>query len=384
MKKSDFAAFIVYIAMFALALLVGLFVIRGAISDWGIQNSILVVVLSIMVGVVFNALLLELGHLLGAKAGGYLISMWSVLGLTFKKQKDGKFHFSLSGFEGLTGETKVVPKDIKKSSLSAYIAFPLLGYLLEVIAGVVLMAWANREHVVNSSNKLGWLYIGSIVAITIGGMIYFYNIFPARVDAVTDGYRMTFLNKAINRQAYNQLLIADDKKRLGLPLGEAPIYDDVTDFTAALNTKAVYEAIDKENYRGAIQIVQKSLDSVEHLSQSTKDEAMAMKLSLVLLTTRREDGETYYQGIDNNQRKYIASFPDIVALRCYILISGIIENSLNETNYGLDKVEKLLKRVDEDHKKTEMNLINLSLTRIRLLHPDWKLDYDSDKQEPTK
>ena len=127
-----------------------------------------------------------------------------------------------------------------------------------------------------------------------------------------------------------------------------------------------------------------SVQVIDLIKEVGKNHCVIMKLSLVLLTTRREDGETYYQGIDNNQRKYIASFPDIVALRCYILISGIIENSLNETNYGLDKVEKLLKRVDEENKKTEMNLINLSLTRIRLLHPDWKLDYDSDKQEPVK
>jgi len=384
MKKSDFAAFIVYIAMFALALLVGLFVIRGAIEEWKVSNSILVVVLSIMVGVVFNALLLEAFHFLGAKAGGYLISMWCVLGLAFKKQKNGKFKFSLSSFDGLTGETKVVPKDLKKSSLSAFIAFPLLAYLLEVIAGVILMAWANRDYTVNSSTSLGWLYIGSVIVMAVGGMIYFYNIFPARLDAITDGYRMTILNKPINRQAYNQLLLEEDKRRLGLPIGEAPVYDDVTDFTASINRSAVYAAIDKEDYRGAIKIVQKTLDTPERLSQTTKDEAMAMKLSLVLLTTRREDGDTYYQGIDNNQRKYIASLPDIVALRCYVLISGILENSFNETNYGLNKVEKLLKNVEEANKKTELSLVNLSVTRIRLLHPDWHLDYDLDKSEPVK
>jgi hypothetical protein len=93
MKKSDFAAFIVYVLMFALAMLVGFLVIRGIVSDansWGIHNPILLVILSVVVAVIFNALLLEFGHLLGAKAGGYTISMWCLFGLAFKKQPNGQ------------------------------------------------------------------------------------------------------------------------------------------------------------------------------------------------------------------------------------------------------------------------------------------------------
>ena len=40
MKKNDFAAFIVYVLMFALAVLIGLLVIRGVVSDatnWGMK-----------------------------------------------------------------------------------------------------------------------------------------------------------------------------------------------------------------------------------------------------------------------------------------------------------------------------------------------------------
>jgi hypothetical protein len=45
---------------------------------------------------------------------------------------------------------------------------------------------------------------------------------------------MTILNKPINRQAYNQMLIARNRadNHLALP---APVYDDVTDFTWSLN-----------------------------------------------------------------------------------------------------------------------------------------------------
>ncbi|OPZ35199.1 MAG: hypothetical protein BWY98_00802 [Tenericutes bacterium ADurb.BinA155] len=379
MKKNDFAAFIVYVLMFALAMLIGFLVIRGIVSEansWGIKNAILLVILSVIVGVIFNALLLEFGHLLGAKAGGYTISMWCLFGLAFKKQPNGKFKFTISSFDGLTGETRVVPKDVKKSSLSAYIVFPLLGFLLEIIGCVILMAFAERDkNTSGTASAIGWMYLSAIVFMTVGGMIYLYDIFPAHLDAETDGYRMTILNKPINREAYNQMLIARNRTDNHLAPLPAPVYDDVTDFTWSLNVLAVYDAILREKYIEAIKIVQRTLDTSERVSQATKDEAMAMKLSIVLLTLKRDDGKIYYdENCNNEQRKYIATLPDVVTARCYILISGVLDGNQNETNYAIDKLDKLLKKVPDVAKPGELKLLNLSLTRVKTLHPDWTLD----------
>lgn len=375
MKKSDFASFVVYVLMLALALLVGLLVIRPAVSEWNINNSILVILLSALAGIIINSLLIEGFHALGAKAGGYFITSFVVLGLGVKRQADGKHKFAFSGFEGLTGETKVVPKDIKKSSLSPMIVLPLLAYLIEVVVLIIVIALVSRQKNMGNTN-LGWLYIGSIVTLTAGGMIYIFNYFPAHLDVETDGYRMVVLNKAINKQAYNTLLLAEDKAKQGLPADPVPVYDEVTDFTYSLNQIAVYQAVEKEDYRGAIKIVSKTFESPDHISQSIKNEAMAMKLSLVLLTTKREDGATYYQGIDNDQRKYIAELNDAASLRCYLLVAGVVEGSMNETNYALDKVEKIFKKTPDTAKKAERSLIELSFNRIHLLHPDWTLDFD--------
>lgn len=379
MKKSDFAAFIVYVLMFALAMLVGFLVIRGIVSDansWGIHNPILLVILSVVVAVIFNALLLEFGHLLGAKAGGYTISMWCLFGLAFKKQPNGKFKLGISNFEGLTGETRVVPKDVKKSSLSAYMVFPLLGFLLEIIACVIIMAFAQRDkNTYGTSSAIGWLYLAGIIFMTVGGMVYLYDIFPARLDAETDGYRMTILNKPINRLAYNQMLLARNRADNHLAPLPAPVYDDVTDFTWSLNVLAVYDAVLRDKYIEAIKIVQRTLDTSEKVSQATKDEAMAMKLSIVLLTLKRDDGKIYYdENCNNDQRKYLATLPDVVTARCYILISGVLDGNQSETNFAIDKLDKLIKKIPEEQKAGEMKLLNLSLTRVKTLHPDWSYD----------
>ena len=91
MKRNDFAVFMAYVCMFAVALLVGLLVIRPIMSDYGASfpiNFVVLVVLSLIVGIVVNGLLLEGGHLLGAKIGGYEVLSCVVFMIGVKK-KDG-------------------------------------------------------------------------------------------------------------------------------------------------------------------------------------------------------------------------------------------------------------------------------------------------------
>jgi hypothetical protein len=101
---------------------------------------------------------------------------------------------------------------------------------------------------------------------------------------------------------------------------------------------------------------------------------MAMKLSLVLLTTRRDGGLTYYEeNVENPQRKYLATLPDAPALRSYLLVAGVLEGSETETNYALERAPKIMKNVPESRKVIEEKLLGLTLQRIKTLHPTWKL-----------
>ena len=75
MKKNDFATIIAYVLMLGVAILMGLLVIKPVLDEFGnaINGSIhyiVLVILSLMAGVVLNALLLEFGHLLGALSLG--------------------------------------------------------------------------------------------------------------------------------------------------------------------------------------------------------------------------------------------------------------------------------------------------------------------------
>ena len=390
MKRNEFATILAYVGMLAIALLVGFLVIRPILIDWSSSNKILSVIISLVVGILINALFIELGHLLGAKVGRYEVYSFCVLGLCFKKGKEGKWKFALSNFDGLTGETKISPKDVKKATSSGIIAFPLFFYLLEVIIGVILMAVSSRLVTgaggTTADPDAVWLRIASVIVLAVGGMIYLYDYFPAHLDSETDGYRMVLLSKKMNKEAYNQLLLNRYNAAMGLPLVAYPIYEAVTDYTAQVNMDRVYSELAQNNFGPAILIIQKTLDTEERISASTRSEAMALKLSLVLLTTKRDAGLEYYENIENEDRRYLAEFFNAPSLRAYLLVSGVLEGSETETNYALDKAAKVLKRVPEGRKEVEERLMELTVKRIQTLHPSWKLNpwKDEPKQPQEK
>ena len=117
MKKEDVSGIVVYLLIMALAVLFGLNVLRAHYANSELGNYyFLFVIGAILVGVVFNAIIFELAHRLGAKVGRYQVISVNVLGVLFFKE-DKKLRMKFSGYDGLTGETKIVPmKDVKKDN----------------------------------------------------------------------------------------------------------------------------------------------------------------------------------------------------------------------------------------------------------------------------
>ena len=117
MKKSELMSYLVYAIILAVIVLVGLFAVRPIMTEYAAfapLNSIVFIILAIVVGGLFNAILVELGHLLGALIGHYKVYSWIVFWLGFA-EKDGKMKGAIRSFDGLTGETKIYPTSEKSS-----------------------------------------------------------------------------------------------------------------------------------------------------------------------------------------------------------------------------------------------------------------------------
>ena len=146
MKKEDITGLIVYLIIIALAVIFGFTVLQTHSSESTLDGIwyALYIVGAVLAGVLFNATLFELGHIIGAKVGKYLILSVNILGFTFYREQD-KFKFRFSSFDGLTGETKIVPKKGFEDKANPYpfLFFGSLFFAVEAIAIMVSFASAS-------------------------------------------------------------------------------------------------------------------------------------------------------------------------------------------------------------------------------------------------
>lgn len=377
MKKEDIASFIVYLLMIAFALILGFTLIRSTFSSIRSlpMNSFLFAFLIILVGLAVNALGLEVGHVLGGLLGGYSIVSFNVFGLCFYK-KEGKTKFGFKSFDGLTGETILAPKS-DKANPKAYVWLPLFMYLIELIVCIVLYS-LGIEKVNENGSPLPMLALISVIFIAISSMIALYNFVPVRLDSMTDGYRLTLISKKVNIEAYNELMRVENLQREGKEVDKIKVFEEVTDFTASMNLMTVYNYLSKKDYQEATKLIDMMTVEPEKISRTTYCRLMAQKLYIKILTEPIDDVRKYYdEQIDDKLRRFISNDMSMESLRAYVLIAGVLDESVGEVEYANSKKAKALKRSLPSRAKIEEQLYSDALNKIFELHPEYKKELEA-------
>jgi hypothetical protein len=380
MKKNDLWSWLVYALMVLIIVVVGWFIVRPILNNENTVlpiNAIALVLLSVAVGIIVNAFVMELGHLTGASMGNYAIASWIVLGFGFKRDRKGKMQFVFASFDGLTGETRIVPKDVQKSNAKHYIYLPLVYFLLEVIICVGFIV-VSSSMISDGDYSWSWVKIAAIIDLAVGGVIFFYDIFPVRLDSMNDGCRLAILNNPANKLAYNQMLITQDKIERGEPLDDTPVYDQVTDFTAEINNAAIYRKLASSDFDGALSVIEKTIASKSLVSLGVYQDAIAQKVSILLLTKPLSGAKDFFINLPLEDKKYIAQLTTMPSIRAYLLASALIEESYSESLVALSKVESLRKKINEQQTPVEEKLLKLSVQKIKDIHADW----DFSQYEP--
>lgn len=383
MKKNDINALVVYVIMLAIAIVTGLVFIRPTFAEFNasipLNNGFLFILLSVLGSILFNATIIELGHVIGAKVGGYEIYSVCVLWFSLKKRK-GKMRFRIANFDGLTGETKVTPKDVSKSNPKPAIYFPMLFLLLEVIANIFLISFASVLQ--DSNNSWPWWKAFAIVFLAAAFMIYIYQIFPAQLDNKNDGYLFAILTNQTNKEAYNNMLLSEYKMAIGEEVGELPVYDKVTDYTSRINDLTFYKKLDNLEYAEAIAICEKTISCENDVSDRVFFTAVSNKVSLMILSNQIEEAREYWISQKHDTKKTVLTGFNAPSVRAYMLISAILDASETETKRALELAEGSIRTSATNKKSVEEKLINISFDEIVKAHPDWDLsEYQDDPEE---
>ena len=373
MKKEDVSGIVVYILILAVAVVFGITVLRVHAENCGLDTMVYIFYIlgAIVTGVILNAILFEVAHIVGAKAGRYLILSVNILGLLWYKDED-KTKFKFSGFDGLTGETKIYPKkDAKKEpNPSPFLLFGTLFYVIELIIVVVLFAILNKGPADTSTNVAYFL----LVVVVIGGMILVYNILPFKLDAITDGYRMRLTTNAANKKAFNELLRVEYAINHGESEVEIATFSEITNFTAELNLNKVYVLLEKKQFKEAEELIDIILNGKATISEKVYVRARAQKIYINIFTKPLEEAKEFYDNeVPMNERRAISNDISMVSIRTYLLMSGLLDGSKSECLLAINNVRKCFNSTPKQRQKVEADLFNEALAKIDELHPTWKL-----------
>ena len=372
MKKEDVSGIIVYLLILAIAVVFGLTILREYSSQW---DSVLVYILfifgAILSGVILNSVMFEGAHILGAKAGRYQILSVNILGLLWYKDGE-KSKFKFSSYDGLTGETRILPKkDAKKEpNPSPYLLFGTLFYVVEIVVAVVLFT-LQKELKNEIFTRISYFIL--VIAV-IGGMILIYNILPFKLDATTDGYRMRMTSNKANKIAFNELLRVEEAVRQGETDVEVATFSEITNFTAELNLNKVYLLLDKKEFEEAEKLIDIIIAGKDTISEKVYIRARAQKIYINIFTKSLGDAKAYYeQEVPMSERRRLSSDMSMVSVRTYLLMSGLLDNSKSECIIAINNVRRCFNNTPKQRRQTEATLFNEALKKVDEAHPNWKL-----------
>ena len=374
MKKEDITGLIVYLIIIALAIIFGLTVLQTHNSESSLQGFqyVLYIIGAVVVGAVFNGILFELAHVLGAKIGKYDIISVCVLGFCFYKD-NGKTKFKFGSFDGLTGETKIVPKEgmVDKANPYPYLFFGSFFFVIEAIAVMIIFSvFRTAEDYGLRDIAYGVLTVGAI-----GLVILLYNILPIHIDSMTDGYRLTMVSNPKNKAAFNELLRVEYEISQGNTNVEVKVFDEITNLTADLNLNRVYALLDKREYRAAEEILDKIIEAKEEVSEKVYIRARAQKIYINLYTRNLEEAKEYYEKeVPVSERREISNDVSMASIRAYLLMSGLLDKSRSECIIALNNVYRAFKHTPKNRQHTEITLFNEALEKVVAAHPDWELE----------
>jgi len=368
MRKEDVYSLLVYGVMIVIALFVGLEVIAPSFEVTHISGTTQYVFAlgSIAVGFFINVILLELGHVIGAKIGGYNILSVNILGFCLYKH-EGKWRLGFRSFDGLTGETKITPN---RANASPYpnLWFGLILFVAEFLIGLVAYSFIPIDL---------WIRYAIIVVIAIGGMLMLYNVMPLKLDTMNDGYRLALISKGVNVNAYNELMRIERTLSEGQEPTDIQTFSEITTLTAQVNLYRIYQLLGLGAFEEAESIIDTIIAQPDKLNDVTNSRVYSQKIYIRLLQSSKEEGIAFYNSkLNSRQKKFLASDLSMESLRAYLLVAGTVEDSQSECIYVLERKASAVKRsVEPGRKDVELALFEKAFNKVKEAHPDWTFTY---------
>ena len=376
MKKESIFGLLMYLLIFAFAVVYGLTVLQTHFrysAMTAVWQYAIYIIGCILVGILISSILFEVGHALGAKVGGYRIVKFTILYFSIYLE-NGKYRFGFRKFNGLTGETLVVPNYSKKEKPSPY-PYLLYGPIFNIswfIGTIIAFVYFNNGQAFDGDVAYAFLTVGLISAI-----LFIYDIVPFKTDTTTDGYLLATLAKNKNVQGFNELLEAKNLTDDAKITTTKNVKKEPTLNTNTVEAKVVSLSllIDEKKYEDANKLIEEIYTRKDELTTKLCLEAEEQKIYIKIMTTEYDEMLEYYNNeVPLSLKRDISADHSLVGIRTYILMAGLFDKSRSECALALSKVAKAYKNTLPSRKHPELVLFNDALEKVCNAHPKWGLD----------
>jgi hypothetical protein len=364
MKKEDILTLVVYAMMVAIAIFVGVNIIAPAFVILGITgvSQYIYATITIFFAFLMNVILLEFGHILGALAGGYRIQTVNILGLAFIFSPQG-LRLRLQPYEGLTGETIVVPK-AKKLKPKLFLWGGLIVYVIEMVFAFVIGY--------GLFDQSQWGRYASVVVIAVGGMLMIYNFMPFKLDTVTDGYKLATLTTSKGNEAYDELQRIEKMYKQGKSPKPFKVFKEFNNINVQIYFHKIYQAMVDEAYDEASADLKK-LAASPRLGETLQQKIFILQTYITFIEKKPKAASSHYYGLDSKQRKYLSNDNNMSTLSTYLYVAGLIEESYSEAIYTFERQAVSIKKIQESGRKAaEAILFDRMLKLVKKKHPSWR------------
>jgi len=378
MKKENIFGIVMYLLIFAFAVVYGFTVLQTHFQSsamTAVWQYALYIIGCIIAGVLISSILFEFGHALGAKVGGYKIVKFTILYFTIYLDNN-KYKFGFRRFNGLTGETLIIPNYSKKEKPNP---LPYLIYGPIFNLGWFVGSLVTFFYFKDGSRLDGDIAYAFLTAGLIGLILFIYDIVPIKSDVSTNGYQFFSLLKSKDYQGYNDLLTASNDNNISVAVSSDKKADKPAKQVNLNRVEGkllgVANFIDEKKYDEASKLIEELLAKPEELTNKTYLETNEQKIYVKIMTTLFEEMSEYYNNeIPLSLKRDISSDHTLIGIRTYILMAGLFDKSRNECVLALSKVAKAYKNTLPSRKHAELVLFNDALEKVCQAHPKWELD----------
>ena len=375
MKKQEITSLIYWIAVFG-GYIAYFFVVvqpfyqssQSGFNDWFAYffSFILVIVVSIIV----TAILLEVFHMIGAKIGGYKITSVNILGFNFYRDDD-KLRFRFAKFDGLSGETKIVPnvEKQKEANPNWYIFLNSVFFVIEFGAlYFVFYYFKDGETYVLKNLSRASLTFGLTAMV-----MWLYNLLPLQMENLTDGYRFACSKGKEKRKEFNRRLLEAYTDISSVTQAEETTEQEEVIAPSGNSIDSVYAYLILKQKDKALEVVENLLADKENRKKEL--ELKCLKFYIQVIDAPLDEGkEIYDRDFSLDERRDVSTQQELAFIDAYVLMAGLFDKSRSECDRVLQKAAKAYKKIANNKKKIEQELLNNAIERVMGSHPNWELE----------